>query len=131
MESTLLTHPHLVNQQNSILVLRLLQNQTHWLHNASMPFHLDDIALFTRIAELGTLSAAARERDVPVSQVTRSLARLEADCGARLLHRSTHGLSLTDEGDTLLAGACSTRQVNSGASSVASSAGPVAGCASA
>jgi DNA-binding transcriptional LysR family regulator len=98
-----LTHPHLVNQQNSILVLRLLQNQTHWLHNASMPFHLDDIALFTRIAELGTLSAAARERDVPVSQVTRSLARLEADCGARLLHRSTHGLSLTDEGDTLLA----------------------------
>ncbi len=41
---------------------------------------------------------------VPVSRVTRSLARLEADCGARLLHRTTHGLSLTDEGDTVLAG---------------------------
>jgi DNA-binding transcriptional LysR family regulator len=67
-----------------------------------MQFQLDDIALFTRIAELGTLSAAARERDVPVSQVTRSLARLEAICGVRLLHRNTHGLSLTDEGDTLL-----------------------------
>jgi DNA-binding transcriptional LysR family regulator len=68
-----------------------------------MQLRLDDVALFVRIAELGTLSAAARERDVPVSQVTRSLARLEADCGACLMHRSTHGLSLTDEGDTLLA----------------------------
>lgn len=64
---------------------------------------LDDAALFVRIVELGTLSAAARERQVPVSQVTRSLARLEARCGMRLLHRSTHGLSLTDEGDTFLA----------------------------
>ncbi len=68
-----------------------------------MQLQLDDVALFIRIAELGTLSAAARERDVPVSQVTRSLARLEAACGVRLLHRNTHGLSLTDEGDTFLA----------------------------
>lgn len=65
--------------------------------------NLDDTALFVRIVELGTLSAAARERDVPVSQVTRALARLEAQCGVRLLHRNTHGLSLTDEGDTFLA----------------------------
>ena len=64
---------------------------------------LADIALFVRIVELGTLSAVARERQVPVSQITRSLARLEARCGVRLLHRSTHGLSLTDEGDTFLA----------------------------
>ncbi|MDD5334617.1 MAG: LysR family transcriptional regulator [Rhodoferax sp.] len=67
-----------------------------------MQLQLDDVALFTRIAELGSLSAAARERDVPVSQVTRSLARLEAAVKVRLLHRSTHGLSLTDEGDTFL-----------------------------
>lgn len=67
-----------------------------------MQMQLDDVALFTRIAELGSLSAAARERDVPVSQVTRSLARLEAAIQVRLLHRSTHGLSLTDEGDTFL-----------------------------
>jgi DNA-binding transcriptional LysR family regulator len=68
-----------------------------------MQLQLDDMALFTRIVELGTLSAAARERNAPVSQVTRALARLEAACGARLLHRSTHGLSLTDEGATVLA----------------------------
>lgn len=68
-----------------------------------MQFHLDDAALFARIAELGTLSAAARERNVPVSQVTRALTRLEAACGVRLVHRTTHGLSLTDEGDTFWA----------------------------
>jgi DNA-binding transcriptional LysR family regulator len=68
-----------------------------------MQIQLDDVALFARIAQLGSLSAAARERDVPVSQVTRALARLEAQAQVRLLHRTTHGLSLTDEGDTFLA----------------------------
>src|SRR5215471_3576781 len=68
-----------------------------------MKLQLDDVALFTRIAELGTLSAAARERNVPVSHITRSLSRLESACGARLIHRSTHGLSLTEEGHTMLA----------------------------
>jgi DNA-binding transcriptional LysR family regulator len=61
-----------------------------------------DLHLFARVAELGTLSAVARERDAPVSQVSRTLARIEKACGARLIHRSTHGLSLTDEGRTFL-----------------------------
>jgi DNA-binding transcriptional LysR family regulator len=68
-----------------------------------MNLELDDVALFLRIRSLGTLSAAARERNWPVSQVSRALARLENTCGVRLLHRSTHGLSLTDEGDTFAA----------------------------
>jgi DNA-binding transcriptional LysR family regulator len=65
-----------------------------------MKLDLDDAALFLRVAELGTLSAAARERNLPVSQISRTLVRLETRCGARLMHRTTHGLSLTDEGDT-------------------------------
>jgi DNA-binding transcriptional LysR family regulator len=63
----------------------------------------DDLDLFARVAALGTLSAVARERDVPVSQVSRSLARIEKACGARLIHRSTHALTLTAEGRTFLA----------------------------
>ena len=63
----------------------------------------DDMHLFARVADMGTLSAVARERDVPVSQVSRSLARIEKACGARLIHRSTHGLSLTPEGQTFRA----------------------------
>lgn len=62
---------------------------------------IDDFALFARVAELRNLSAVARERDVPPSQVSRALARMEKLCGARLVHRSTHGLSLTEEGDSL------------------------------
>jgi len=62
----------------------------------------DDLKLFSRIAALGSLSAAARERDVPVSQVSRALTRIEERCRARLLHRSTHGLALTAEGATFL-----------------------------
>ena len=62
----------------------------------------DDLKLFARVAALGTLSAVARERDVPVSQVSRGLARIEKACGARLVHRSTHALALTPEGETFL-----------------------------
>lgn len=62
----------------------------------------DDLKLFARVATLGTLSAAARERDVPVSQVSRALTRIEKACGARLIHRSTHALALTAEGETFL-----------------------------
>lgn len=64
--------------------------------------NFDDMHLFARVAELGTLSAVARERDVPVSQVSRTLSRLEKTCAARLIHRSTHGLALTSEGETFL-----------------------------
>ena len=63
---------------------------------------IDDLKLFARVAALGTLSAVARERGVPVSQVSRALARIEKTCGARLIHRSTHGLALTAEGETFL-----------------------------
>lgn len=63
---------------------------------------LDDLQTFTRVVELGSLSGAARERDVPVSQISRSLARLEAQHKVRLLHRSTHALSITEAGQSLL-----------------------------
>jgi DNA-binding transcriptional LysR family regulator len=70
--------------------------------NCVMQLNLEDAALFVRVAELGTLSAAARERNEPVSQTSRAIARMESALAVRLLHRTTHGLSLTDEGDTFL-----------------------------
>lgn len=59
----------------------------------------DDMKLFCRVARLGNLSAVARERNVPVSQISRMLQRVEASYGVRLVHRTTHGLSLTAEGE--------------------------------
>lgn len=61
----------------------------------------DDLRLFARVAALGTLSAVARERNVPVSQISRGLQRIEAAYGTQLVLRTTHGLSLTPEGEIL------------------------------
>ena len=71
-------------------------------HCPMRDIRFEDMHLFARVADLGSLSAVARERDVPVSQVSRALARIEQSCGARLVHRSTHGLTLTAEGQTFL-----------------------------
>jgi DNA-binding transcriptional LysR family regulator len=62
----------------------------------------DDLRLFARVAALGTLSAVARERNAPVSQISRGLQRIEATYTAQLILRTTHGLSLTPEGEVLL-----------------------------
>jgi DNA-binding transcriptional LysR family regulator len=62
----------------------------------------DDLALFARVVALGTLSAVARERLVPTSQVSRTLTKIEQSYGVALMHRSTHGLSLTPEGEAFL-----------------------------
>ena len=108
------------------LARKRLCNLRKTSHTWPVKLQLDDVALFTRIAELGTLSAAARERNVPVSRITRSLSRLESACGARLIHRNTHGLSLTEEGHTMLT--YGRRVLDATASSAAGSAGPAVGC---
>ena len=64
--------------------------------------NLEDVQTFQRVVDLGSLSAAARERDVPVSHISRAITRLESLHKVRLLHRSTHALSLTEAGQALL-----------------------------
>ena len=76
---------------------------THQIANPAHQLGFEDLHIFARIAKLGSLSAVARERDVPVSQVTRALQRIEAAYRTRLVHRSTHALSLTPEGQSFLA----------------------------
>ncbi|WP_176059688.1 LysR family transcriptional regulator [Paraburkholderia sp. BCC1876] len=65
-------------------------------------FSLQDFSLFVRLAESLSVAAVARERDEHPSQVSRALSRMETECGLRLFHRSTHGLSLTDDGQLFL-----------------------------
>src|SRR6187402_1605556 len=102
MKLTLGTRGAIGNGAAGKCVLRAAQNEGPY-HRAMKALGFDDLGLFARVAALGTLSAVARERDVPVSQVSRSLSRIEKACGVRLVHRSTHGLALTAEGQTLLA----------------------------
>jgi DNA-binding transcriptional LysR family regulator len=63
---------------------------------------LPDLYAFARIADLGSISGAARSLGSPKSSVSRSLARLEEAVGAALIERSTRHLRLTDAGLLLL-----------------------------
>ena len=57
-----------------------------------------DIALFLRVLDLGSISAAARSLDVSVAVASQRLKRLERALGVRLLHRTTRQLHPTPEG---------------------------------
>jgi DNA-binding transcriptional LysR family regulator len=60
------------------------------------------LKLYTRVARLGSFSAAAREFGLSQSQVSRIIADLESDLGARLLTRTTRAVVLTDAGAEFL-----------------------------
>ena len=64
--------------------------------------NLDDFALFAQIAAAQSFSTVARERNVAASRISRGMARIEAACGLRLANRTTHSLSLTEEGEVFL-----------------------------
>ena len=59
---------------------------------------LKRMALFARVVELGSMSAAARELDMTPSAVSQQLRQLEAETGVVLLHRSTRKLTTTEIG---------------------------------
>ena len=63
---------------------------------------LDDFALFMEVAAAQSLSQVARDRQVAASHVSRHFARIEAESKLRLAHRTTHSLSLTDDGELFL-----------------------------
>lgn len=64
---------------------------------------LEAMALFQRIAERGSLSAAGRDLDMPLATVSRKLSDLEAYLKTRLVTRTTRRLMLTDAGRDYLA----------------------------
>ncbi|SEN10510.1 DNA-binding transcriptional regulator, LysR family [Luteibacter sp. UNCMF331Sha3.1] len=61
------------------------------------------LRLFTRVARLGSFSAAARDCGMSQSQASRMIAELESELGARLLLRTTRAVVPTDTGAAFLA----------------------------
>jgi DNA-binding transcriptional LysR family regulator len=59
---------------------------------------LNRLALFVRVVETSSFTAAARSLGLPTSSVSRGITRLEEELGVTLLHRSTRNVSLTDAG---------------------------------
>ena len=64
--------------------------------------HLQHLMSFVQTAEHGSFSAAARVQGLTPAGVSKNVARLEADLGVRLFHRSTRRLALTEDGQRLL-----------------------------
>ena len=60
--------------------------------------HYASLALFSRVVQLRSFSAAAREAGIAKSAVSRRIARLEDALGVRLLTRSTRSVTPTTEG---------------------------------
>ena len=71
-----------------------------------MPRHASDrsgeMEVFAMVAERGSLSAAARALRLAPSAVSRTIGRLEARLGVRLMLRTTRALALTPEGEAYL-----------------------------
>jgi DNA-binding transcriptional LysR family regulator len=62
---------------------------------------LADIAIFVAVIDAGSFTSAADQLALSKSQVSKCVNRLESALGARLLHRTTRRLRLTEAGTTL------------------------------
>ena len=62
----------------------------------------DDLVLFVRVAELGSLTAAGRDLRLTPAVVSSRLMRLEKKLGMRLLNRTTRQVDLTPDGHNFL-----------------------------
>jgi DNA-binding transcriptional LysR family regulator len=58
----------------------------------------DELAVFVKVVEEGSFTAAAHALDMPKSSISRNIARLEERLGVLLLHRTTRSLSTTEAG---------------------------------
>lgn len=63
--------------------------------------NLPDIAIFVRVVDAGSFTAAAEALGISQPVVSKSVTRLEDRLGARLLNRTTRRLSLTEAGAEL------------------------------
>ncbi|ANN69044.1 LysR family transcriptional regulator [Bordetella bronchialis] len=64
---------------------------------------LSELAFFAMLARHGSLAATARELGLTPAAVSARLAKLERRLGARLLHRTTRRVTVTEEGELYLA----------------------------
>ena len=66
------------------------------MHPSTLP--LTDMQVFAQVVAQRSFAGAARQLRLTTSAVSRSVGRLEAQLGVKLLHRTTRSLSLTEVG---------------------------------
>jgi DNA-binding transcriptional LysR family regulator len=65
--------------------------------------NLEALAIFVRIAEMGSYTHAAQSLGIQKGRASNVVRELEAQVGARLLHRSTRTVQLTEDGRSFYA----------------------------
>ncbi len=63
--------------------------------------NIRDLVIFDRVAEVGTISGAAKKLNYVQSNVSSRIQKLEEDLNVPLFHRSKRGMKLTPEGKAL------------------------------
>lgn len=58
--------------------------------------------IFLSVARCQSVNGAARELNIPASQVSKAVARLEEQLGFTLMVRSTRGITISDDGNRIL-----------------------------
>jgi len=82
-----------------------VERYDHFISSDNTGMTMDLIAAlrtFLRVADTGSFSAVAAELGVTQPAISRQLSGLEQQLGARLVHRSTHAVTLTEEGRGLI-----------------------------
>ena len=67
-----------------------------------MPNPFNEMSVFARVAERGSIAGAAEDVGLSASAVSKLITRLEIRLGVRLINRTTRHLALTAEGQTYL-----------------------------
>lgn len=67
-----------------------------------MALDIEQLRLLAQIVQVGSLSRAALLRGTRQSAISRQVAAMEADSGARLLHRTGRGVRLTELGELMM-----------------------------
>jgi DNA-binding transcriptional LysR family regulator len=81
---------------------------------------LNSLVVFAKVVEANGFSEAARRLKMPISTVSRRIAELEDQLGARLLERSTRSLRLTEVGAGVLEHAVRSAELSEAVESIVS-----------